>query len=64
MERLFRSLKTEWLPPLGYRSPDIAQQDIDGYFMCDYNWLRPYAANDGVAPARAETQLNLLFNLS
>lgn len=64
MERLFRSLKSEWLPPLGYRSLDAAQRDINDYFMRYYNWLRPHAVNDGVPPARAEKQLNLLSNLA
>ena len=63
MERLLRSLKSEWLPPLGYRSLEAAQNDINDYFMRYYNWHRPYAVNDRVPPARAEKQLNLLSNL-
>ena len=63
MERLFRSLKTEWIPPLGYRSLEAAQRDISDYFMRYYNWLRPHAANNGVPPARAERQLNLLSGI-
>ena len=30
MERLFRSLKTEWIPTVGYMSALLAQQDIGG----------------------------------
>lgn len=63
MERLFRSLKSEWLTPLGYRSLEAAQRDINDYFMMYYNWHRPHTVNDGVPPARAEKQLNLLSNL-
>lgn len=63
MERLFRSLKTEWMPPLGYRSLTAAQRDINDYFMRYYNWLRPHTANNGMPPARAENQLNLLSNI-
>ena len=37
--------------PLGYCSLDADQQDINDYFMRYYNWLRPHAANNGVAPA-------------
>ena len=63
MERLFRSLKTEWIPPLGYRSLEAAQRDINDYFMRYYNWMRPHAANNGIPPARAEKQLNLLSGI-
>jgi len=31
MERLFRSLKTEWVPTLGYVDTAAAKQDIDQY---------------------------------
>lgn len=31
MERLFRSLKSEWIPALGYRNLPEAQKDIGGY---------------------------------
>lgn len=61
-ERLFRSLKSEWVPPLGYRSIEAARQDIQSYFMGYYNWRRPHAANNGVPPAKAENRLNLLSN--
>ena len=40
MERLFRSLKSEWVPPLGYRSLAAAKADINDYFMRYYNWRR------------------------
>ena len=38
MERLFRSLKTEWIPPLGYRSVSAAREDLGRYLEGYYNW--------------------------
>jgi len=64
MERLFRSLKTEWVPAMGYRSIDHARKDIGLYLMDYYNWQRPHTANDGMAPAAAEEKLNLLSGIS
>lgn len=60
MERLFRSLKTEWVPPLGYASLAHAKRDIGQYLMNHYNWCRPHTKNNGLPPAVAENQLNLL----
>jgi putative transposase len=37
MERLFRSLKTEWIPTVGYMSASLAQQDIGRFLMERYN---------------------------
>ncbi len=54
MERLFRSLKTEWLPTTGYMSLREAKRDISYYLMDYYNWRRPHQHNDGIAPAEAE----------
>ncbi len=54
MERLFRSLKTEWIPTRGYGSQEEAKQDIDHYFMSYFNWKRPHQWNDGLAPGKAE----------
>jgi putative transposase len=64
MERLFRSLKTEWIPAKGYRSLVQAQKDIGHYLMGYYNWERPHTANGGIAPAVAEEKLNLLYGNS
>ena len=64
MERLFRSLKTEWIPPLGYQSISAASKDINQYFMRDYNWQRPHAANAGLVTAVAEKQFNLLSSFA
>lgn len=54
MERLFRSLKSEWLPSLGYRGLSEAMRDVSYYLMDYYNWQRPHQFNDGCPPAKAE----------
>jgi putative transposase len=64
MERLFRSLKYEWIPAMGYRSMAEAKKDIGLYLMNYYNWQRPHTANGGLAPAVAEEKLNLLSGIS
>lgn len=38
MERLFRSLKTEWVPTVGYMTIALAEQDIGRYLMQRCNW--------------------------
>jgi putative transposase len=60
MERLFRSLKTEWIPPLGYRSVSAAREDLGRYLEGYYNRRRPHTANGGLPPAVAEEKPNLL----
>lgn len=57
MERLFRSLKTEWVPPLGYPSLDAARRDIGQYLMGYYNQRRPHRHNGGLSPVKAEEKL-------
>lgn len=64
MERIFRSLKTEWVPNLGYASAAEAEKDIGSYLMDYYNWQRPHTANGGVAPAVAEDQLKTESGIS
>ena len=63
MERLFRSLKTEWIPKLGYGSLDEANRDVGMYLMAYYNWQRPHSTNGGAPPAVKEKQLNLLSEI-
>ncbi|WP_155951563.1 MULTISPECIES: IS3 family transposase [unclassified Pseudomonas] len=58
MERLFRSLKTEWVPTMGYMTTALAEQDIGRYLMQRYNWTRPHQHNGFVPPAVAEEKLN------
>ncbi|RJE77053.1 transposase [Pseudoalteromonas sp. MSK9-3] len=64
MERVFRSLKTEWVPSTGYNSFKEAEQDISFYLMNYYNWSRPHSHNDMKAPAVAEEKLNSLSGIS
>ncbi|MCG7540028.1 IS3 family transposase [Pseudoalteromonas sp. CO348] len=64
MERLFRSLKTEWLPSTGYSSFKEAEQGVSFYLMNYYNWRRPHSHNDMQAPAVAEEKLNSLSGIS
>ena len=64
MERLFRSLKTEWIPTVGYMSAVLAQQDISRFLMERYNWRRPHQFNEGLPPAVAEEKLNSVSGIS
>ena len=64
MERLFRSLKTEWVAATGYRSFKEANQDISFYLMNYYNWQRPHNNHGMIAPAILEDKLNLLSGMS
>ena len=54
MERFFRSLKTEWVPDMGYRSFAEAQRSIFDYITGYYNQLRPHQHNGGLPPNKAE----------
>lgn len=54
MERFFRSLKTEWVPEMGYRSFAEAQRSIFNYITGYYNQLRPHQYNGGLPPNKAE----------
>ncbi|PLB08075.1 IS3 family transposase [Pseudomonas aeruginosa] len=63
MERLFRSLKLEWVPSTGYLTAQEAQRDISHYLMHRYNWIRPHQFNDGLPPAVAEEKLNPLSGM-
>jgi putative transposase len=42
MERFFRSLKTEWIPTLGYKSLTQAQSHIVRYITGYYSNVRPH----------------------
>lgn len=63
MERVFRSLKTEWIPTVGYMTAQEAHRDISHYLMHRYNWTRPHQFNNGLAPAQAEKKLNVVSGL-
>ena len=54
MERFFRSLKTEWVPVLGYRSFADAKRSIISYLTGYYSLTRPHSHNGGLPPKRAE----------
>jgi len=54
MERLFRSLKCEWVPKSGFI--DLAQADssITKYLMGYYSKVRPHQYNGGLTPNESE----------
>ena len=64
MERLFRSLKSEWVPYDGYSKLVQAERDIQYYLMNYYNWRRPHSYNEGVPPAVAEERLKTVSGKS
>lgn len=60
-ERLFRSLKTEWVPRGGYRDRDEAADDINQYLSGYYNRIRPHKNNGGLSPIDMERQKPLKY---
>ena len=56
MERLFRSLKSEWIPAFGYRNLPEAQRHVGDYLMGYYNQQRPHTFNGGVSPVVGRSQ--------
>ena len=64
MERLFRSLKSEWVPSIGYSSKNKAEKDVGFYLMDYYNWVRPHSYNGGLTPGAAEEKLNFMSGIS
>lgn len=54
MERFFRSLKSEWVPTMGYQSLTQAKRDIVDYIIGYYSQVRPHRHNDGLSPNCAE----------
>jgi len=54
MERFFRSLKTEWIPKLGYQNFNEADHSITSYIMGYYSQIRPHQHNKGISPNEAE----------
>ncbi|WP_104036060.1 IS3 family transposase [Vibrio jasicida] len=54
MERVFRSLKTEWVPKNGYRSFTEAYQAVTDYLVGYYNQHRPHQYNGGLTPNESE----------
>lgn len=64
MERVFSSLKTEWIPTTGYRTTQEAKRYISHFLMHRYNWIRPHQFNGGLPPARVEEKLNVVSGIS
>jgi putative transposase len=64
MVRVFRSLKTEWIPTVGYMTTQEAHRNMNHYLMHRYNWIRSCQFNDGLAPAQAEKKLNAVSGIS
>jgi len=54
MERFFRSLKSEWVPSIGYEFFAQAKHDILDYIIGYYSQVRPHRHNDELAPNVAE----------
>lgn len=53
-ERFFRSLKTEWVPEIGYPCFAAAKQSVTDYMIGYYSALRPHKHNGGLPPNAAE----------
>ncbi|MBI6550766.1 transposase [Xenorhabdus sp. VLS] len=56
MERVFRRLKSEWIPPEGYQDIHEAIRDITQYLGGYYNYTRPHSFNGGISPVEYEKQ--------
>jgi len=54
MERFFRSLKTEWVPALGYASFIEAKRSVIDYMTGYYSQHRPHQNNAGMTPEKHE----------
>jgi len=54
MERFFRSLKTEWIPTLGYCNFTEAEHSTTDYVVGYYSQTRPHQHNNGSNPNAAE----------
>jgi putative transposase len=61
MERVFRSLKSEWIPATGYDSEAEAKRDVSNFLMNYYNRERPHQFNEGISPAKAEELAKKVF---
>lgn len=61
MERFFRSLKTEWVPTLGYDNFTEAKNSITNYIVGYYSKTRPHQHNNGLSPNAAEVKYNINY---
>jgi putative transposase len=57
MERFFRSLKSEWVPKLGYRNPEEAKADVLRYLTHYYNRVRLHSYNGYKTPVAMEAEV-------
>lgn len=64
MERVFRSLKSEWLPKGGYGDFSHAVRDINPWINGYYNVYRPYTNNDGLPPCSHEEKWKQVIPVS
>jgi putative transposase len=61
MERFFRSLKTEWVPLIGYKNFNEAKDAIINYIIDYYNETRPHTYNSGLSPNESERRYELSY---
>ncbi|EOV8484590.1 IS3 family transposase [Klebsiella aerogenes] len=64
MERVFRSLKSEWVPKGGYADFGHAVRDINRWINRYYNVFRPHTNNGGVPPCAYEEQWKQVIPVS
>ncbi|CBJ79313.1 transposase (fragment) [Xenorhabdus bovienii str. Jollieti] len=64
MERVFRSLKSEWIPPEGYLDIHDAIRDITQYLGGYYNHQRPHRFNGGMSSVEYERGWEEAKNMS
>jgi putative transposase len=53
MERVFRTLKTEWMPKDGYHSAQQTETDVFA-FIRYYNFMRGHSYNNYATPVEVE----------
>ena len=61
MERFFRSLKSEWVPDVGYRRFEQAKLEINQYILGYYSRIRPHQHNGGLSPKDAEKRFVISY---
>jgi putative transposase len=54
MEQFFRSLKSEWIPEVGYKNFTEARDEITDYIIGYYNKFRTHQYNGGLTPDQSE----------
>ena len=64
MERLFRSLKSEWLRLSAMPAHNRRSVTSQHYLLHWFNWRRPHPFNNGLAPAVAEEKLKTVSGMS